>query len=57
MRVCEKHMARAVDTWVSKRDKSEIDLCEDCLRSANEVIYPQQEQIPWTEKSRKVKEK
>jgi hypothetical protein len=37
-RYCEKHMKKAVDTWVSRKDHSENDLCEICLEEVREIL-------------------
>jgi hypothetical protein len=41
MRVCEKHMARASDTLVSKKTGAEYDLCEHCEKELAEILHEQ----------------
>ena len=38
MRVCEKHIDRAVDTLVSKKDGTEYDVCQECLTNLQEIL-------------------
>jgi hypothetical protein len=44
MRICEKHLARASDTLVSKKTGAEYDICEICEKELEQILHEQVKQ-------------
>jgi uncharacterized protein with PIN domain len=38
MRVCEKHLKRAIETLRSLKDGAEYDLCPECVQELQEIL-------------------
>ena len=47
MRVCEKHLKRAVETLRSLKDGAEYDLCPECAAELQEIMEgkPEKQEI------------
>lgn len=46
MRVCEKHMNRAVETLVSRMTGTEYDLCDECLKELEKILHGENKVTP-----------